>query len=62
MGVKRDIDDLQNEIANVQSDIRALIDAQNKRIEALNTLFHFTRQDIRDLIAKMPKEPTGQDQ
>ena len=62
MGVKRDIDDLQNEIAKVQSDIRALIDAQNKRIEALNTLFHFTRQDIRDLIAKMPKEPTGQDQ
>lgn len=62
MGVKRDIDELQNEIAKVQSDIRALIDAQNKRIDALNTLFHFTRQDIKDLIAKIPKEPTGQDQ
>ncbi len=62
MGVKRDIDELQNEIAKVQSDIRALIDAQNKRIEALNTLFHFTRQDIKDLSAKIPKEPTGQDQ
>ena len=62
MGVKRDIDELQNEIAKVQSDIRALIDAQNKRIEALNNLFHFTRQDIKDLSAKIPKEPTGQDQ
>lgn len=62
MGVKRDIDELQNEIAKVQSDIRALIDAQNKRIDALNTLFHFTRQDIKDLSAKIPKEPTGQDQ
>lgn len=62
MGVKRDIDELQNEIAKVQSDIRALIDAQNKRIDALNTLFHFTRQDIKDLIAKIPKEPTGQNQ
>ena len=62
MGVKRDIDELQNEIAKVQSDIRALIDAQNKRIEALNTLFNLTRQDIKDLIAKIPKEPTGQDQ
>lgn len=62
MGVKRDIDELQNEIAKVQSDIRALIDAQNKRIEALNTLFHFTRQDIKDLSAKIPKEPTGQNQ
>ena len=62
MGVKRDIDELQNEIAKVQSDIRALIDAQNKRIEALNTLFNLTRQDIKDLSAKMPKEPTGQDQ
>jgi hypothetical protein len=62
MGVKRDIDDLQNEIAKVQRDLSDLIDAQNKRIEALNTLFHFTRQDIKDLSAKIPKEPTGQDQ
>lgn len=62
MGVKRDIDDLQNEIAKVQRDLSDLIDKQNRKIEALNTLFNLTRQDIKDLIAKMPKEPTGQDQ
>ena len=62
MGVKRDIDDLQNEIAKVQRDLRDLIDKQNRKIEALNTLFNLTRQDIKDLIAKIPKEPTGQDQ
>lgn len=62
MGVKRDIDDLQNEIAKVQRDLSDLIDKQNRKIEALNTLFNFTRQDIKDLIAKIPKEPTGQDQ
>lgn len=61
MGVKRDIDDLQNEIAKVQRDLSDLIDKQNRKIEALNTLFNFTRQDIKDLIAKIPKEPTGQD-
>ena len=62
MGVKRDIDELQNEIAKVQRDLSDLIDKQNRKIEALNTLFSFTRQDIKDLIAKIPKEPTGQDQ
>lgn len=62
MGVKRDIDDLQNEIAKVQRDLSDLIDKQNRKIEALNTLFNLTRQDIKDLSAKMPKEPTGQDQ
>lgn len=62
MGVKRDIDELQNEIAKVQRDLSDLIDKQNRKIEALNTLFNLTRQDIKDLIAKIPKEPTGQDQ
>ena len=62
MGVKRDIDDLQNEIAKVQRDLSDLIDKQNRKIEALNTLFNLTRQDIKDLSAKIPKEPTGQDQ
>ena len=61
MGVKRDIDELQNEIAKVRSDLSDLIDKQNRKIEALNTLFNLTRQDIKDLIAKIPKEPTGQD-
>lgn len=62
MGVKRDIDELQNEIAKVRSDLSDLIDKQNRKIEALNTLFNLTRQDIKDLSAKIPKEPTGQDQ
>ena len=30
MGVKRDIDDLQNEIAKVQRDLSDLIDKQNR--------------------------------
>jgi hypothetical protein len=45
MTLRRDVDELQNELAKVQRDLSALIAVQNKKIDILIALFQELKKE-----------------
>lgn len=58
MTLRRDVDELQNELAKVQRDLSALIAVQNKKIDILIALFQELKKET---TKELSTEPTGQE-
>lgn len=55
MTLRRDVDELQNELAKVQRDLSALIAVQNKKIDILIALFQeLKKETTKELSTEAP--------